>query len=143
MKIRKIFSREGETRKHLTLKMRREWLLALVLNCLLIECSSWNYLDDGEEMWADLFPQCAGENQSPINILTASTRYQSFPPWNLSVEHRENLFFLLQFNQWTINVQPLADVLWLTGSDLPGRFQLLNIHLHWGPNDRRGSEHQM
>jgi carbonic anhydrase len=107
---------------------------------------SWNYGDLGPDVWSDTYPSCAGYSQSPINIRTACTTYQTFTPFNFSSIYNLTHNFTLTNNGHSIigtyngiNASSLI----LTGGGLNGTYQFVNFHLHWGENYKSGSEHQV
>ncbi|CAF1639269.1 unnamed protein product [Rotaria magnacalcarata] len=107
----------------------------------------WNYGEFGPDVWDDEYPSCAGHYQSPINIRTACTIYQSFEPFHFSQDYNVSHNFTLLNNGHSIlaryspeNNETLFQV---TGGGLNGTFDFLNFHLHWGQNYKSGSEHQI
>ena len=85
----------------------------------------------------------AGKRQSPINIQTACTTYQSFEPFSFTSIHNISLNFTLTNNRHTIIGQTNNTQLFLTGGNLNGNYSFVNFHIHWGPNYNTGSEHQV
>ncbi|KAG7321440.1 hypothetical protein KOW79_015855 [Hemibagrus wyckioides] len=90
--------------------------------------------------WDKDFPDCGGQNQSPINIVTRKARlnprltpiiFEGYTqPLNVSVQNLGNTAVLT-----------LPPSLRIRGGDLPTTYQALQLHLHWGVNDGPGSEH--
>jgi len=109
--------------------------------------NTWNYADIGPDVWGDKFPLCKGHLQSPINILTACTTYQSFAPFRFSSAFNSINDFTLLNNGHTITGTYKGDnpsSLKLVGGGLEdGTFVFDNFHLHWGENYKSGSEHQV
>jgi carbonic anhydrase len=106
----------------------------------------WNYGELGPDVWKDLFPTCGGSAQSPINIKTACTTYQSFAPFQFSSAYNLTQDFILTNNGHTITgvqVNSSAFPLVLSGGGLGETFKFKNFHLHWGENYNSGSEHQL
>lgn len=106
----------------------------------------WDYRSMGPDVWRDSFPACAGNSQSPINILSACTIYQQFEPFHFSEAYDITQDFILTNNGHTIvgqQVNKSAYPLTLTGGGLTEPFTFVNFHLHWGENYASGSEHQM
>jgi len=103
----------------------------------------WNYGKQGPDVWKDINPNCGGKRQSPINIQTACTIYETFEPFNFTYVHEESLNFTLKNNGHTIIGETNGAGLLLTGGNLNGIFSFVSFHLHWGPNYNTGSEHQM
>ncbi|CAF4788768.1 unnamed protein product [Rotaria socialis] len=107
----------------------------------------WNYGEFGPDVWDDEYPSCAGRSQSPVNIRTACTIYQSFEPFHFAQDYNVSHNFTLINNGHSIlaryspeNNETLFQV---TGGGLNGTFEFLNFHLHWGQNYKSGSEHQI
>jgi carbonic anhydrase len=106
----------------------------------------WDYGALGPDVWKDTFPTCGGSSQSPINIKTSCTTYQSFEPFQFSSAYGEAQDFVLTNNGHTIvgqQVNASAYPLTLSGGGLTEPFTFVNFHLHWGENYNSGSEHQM
>ncbi|CAF2095603.1 unnamed protein product, partial [Rotaria magnacalcarata] len=85
----------------------------------------WNYGEYGPDVWDEFEKTCRGNYQSPIDIKTACTVYQSFPPFHAS--------------QANANAYPMT----YTGGGLNGTLQFTSFHIHWGENYNVGSEHQI
>jgi carbonic anhydrase len=106
----------------------------------------WNYGELGPDVWADLYPTCGGNAQSPINIKTACTTYQTFESFQFSSAYDLKQDFIVTNDGHTIvGTQINASVfpLTLSGGGLSDIFIFKNFHLHWGENYHSGSEHQM
>jgi carbonic anhydrase len=108
----------------------------------------WSYDDPSE--WAKHFPSAGGMNQSPIDINTTDTASASYPPFEFSSKYYSNEIFTLTNNGHQVAVTLAQDTygqsdqdLWFTGGGLDGIFYFVNFHLHWGRNDRHGSEHEI
>ena len=125
-------------------------LFALLTSLLVINHAVfgelWNYGEHGPDVWSDSYPLCASQSQSPINIKTACTAFQSFTPFKFSSAYSNTNNFTLQNNGHTIvgqysgnDTSPFN----LTGGALNGTFRFVNFHLHWGQNYKSGSEHQV
>ncbi|CAF0867440.1 unnamed protein product [Adineta steineri] len=108
--------------------------------------STWNYGELGPDVWSDQYPLCIGHSQSPIDIKTACTIYQSFIPFHFSEDYNNSYNFTVVNNGHTILTKYSGNILLsltLTGGGLNGTFEFLNFHLHWGENYKSGSEHQI
>jgi carbonic anhydrase len=111
-----------------------------------IICETWNYGDLGPDVWSDEYPLCSGRSQSPINIRTACTTYQSFTPFQFSSTYNLTNNFTITNNGHTIVGTyngTESSSLKLTGGSLHGTYEFVNFHLHWGENYKSGSEHQV
>jgi len=108
---------------------------------------SWNYAENGPDVWSETYPTCGGQSQSPINILTACTVYKNFTPFIFGSGYNEEHNFTLTNNGHTIigtfNNETKLPAFRLTGGDLNGTFEFVNFHLHWGENQKSGSEHEV
>jgi carbonic anhydrase len=108
----------------------------------------WSY--DNPAEWSKHFPCAGGSSQSPIDINTNETVSESFPLFVFSSKYNSNEIFKLINNGHQV-AATLADHtygqsekdLWFTGGGLTGQFYFVNFHLHWGNNDRHGSEHEI
>ncbi len=123
--------------------------VGLLISLLFISVHShpWNYAELGPDIWSDYYPLCAGQSQSPINILTACTIYQEFSPFEFIAIDNEKHSMILNNNGNTIvgimNEEWKQTPIRLTGGGLNGTFDFVNFHLHWGENYKSGSEHRM
>ena len=105
-------------------------------------------ISSGPEEWPLLFPQCAGENQSPIDIQTDMTVPASFEPLRI-INYGDVQLGTLFENGHTVQLrlprnragQPTLPTPAIQGGGLVGTFLLDNIHFHWGNDDAHGSEH--
>ena len=105
----------------------------------------WSYENPSE--WSTHFPHANGTCQSPINIVTSETKPESYPPFVFSPRYASDQLFTLTHDGRQVSAA-LADKqnageIWLKGSGLLGRFHFVNFHLHWGENNRHGSEHEI
>jgi carbonic anhydrase len=106
----------------------------------------WSY--DNPSEWSKHFPCASGLCQSPIDINTTDTIPELYPPFLFSSKYNsEKSFTLTNSGQQIIATLSIDEQnpndLWFKGSRLPGRFHFVNFHLHWGENDRHGSEHEI
>ena len=112
--------------------------------CGYLEGSEWNYNELGPDVWGELAPACNGERQSPINIRTACTIREDFPELSFSPTHIQRMDFTLTNNGHTVQGKTsLSPSLTVSGAKLDGTFSFESFHLHWGPNHKSGSEHQV
>jgi len=129
------------------ISMQSFLFLVILLNIVhRMSCETWNYGDLGPDVWSDTYPSCAKHSQSPINIKTACTSYQSFTPFHFTSTYDLRHNFTLLNNGHTIvgrYIDNDSSPLILTGGGLNGTYYFLNFHLHWGENYKSGSEHQM
>lgn len=127
----------------------RLFTLVILILCIFVHRnngSTWNYADLGPDVWSDTYPLCAGHYQSPINIRSACTAYQSFEPFHLASNYNSTNNFKLTNNGHTVVGRfstNISEPLLLTGGGLNGTFEFISFHLHWGENYKSGSEHQV
>lgn len=105
--------------------------------------TQWGYSEaNGPSVWPKLFPQAAGEHQSPVNIQTRQTRQdsdlQSNPlKWTYVPENTRSL--VNPGYCWRVDVNGTGSE--LCGGPLEYNYVLEQFHCHWGCSDQRGSEH--
>ncbi|XP_025050501.1 carbonic anhydrase 9 isoform X4 [Alligator sinensis] len=99
----------------------------------------WSYAD--KPAWSQGFPDCSGQKQSPINIITEATLFSPhLQPIHLSgynLPPSEQL--TLKNNGHTVVLQ-LPATLTMSGSN-GQQYQAVQLHLHWGSPAGPGSEH--
>ena len=104
----------------------------------------WSYENPSE--WPKRFPSANGSCQSPIDINPLDTIPEFYPPFIFSSKYNsDHLFTITKSGQLitaTLN-ESIENDLWFTGSGLNGVFHFVNFHLHWGRNNRHGSDHEI
>lgn len=99
--------------------------------------TTWDYV--GVSHWGVSFPVCSGQHQSPIDLASSKTVYDStlqdfvFEP-------------VVNTHTWTIqnnghSVTVIADGLLVSGGSLGSTYRVAQFHWHWGSDDTHGSEH--
>jgi carbonic anhydrase len=114
------------------------------MSCTTESDDYWSY--DNPSEWSKTFPCANGLSQSPIDINTTDTIPEFYSPFVFSSKYNSDELFTLTNNGQQITVtlnKPNSNDLWFTGSGLTGVFHFVNFHLHWGQNDRHGSEHEI
>ncbi|XP_076460414.1 carbonic anhydrase 2-like isoform X2 [Babylonia areolata] len=116
---------------------------------LLLLCSGegkihWGYTGKyGVDRWADLFPECNGTSQSPVDIVTASqipdNSLTAFTFMNFDTV--EDIQWVLQNNGHSAQVTYSDGNLLVGGGGLGSRYKVVQFHFHWGANNSVGSEH--
>ncbi|CAC5391681.1 CA4 [Mytilus coruscus] len=112
-----------------------------------IEEPNWGYYQGGipPPLWFCLenSEMCAGTMQSPVNSKTRDlVKNNNIEPFDFS-ELQKTSGIKMELTNTGLSVkvefpdhQPI-----IKGGGLPGPHKLLQIHLHWGGNSERGSEH--
>ncbi|XP_075242259.1 uncharacterized protein LOC142337076 [Convolutriloba macropyga] len=110
--------------------------------------ADWTY--DDQAAWGDLAPDCNGERQSPIDIVTGNTQHDANLDngFHFSKAFGENVANLkYRNNGHTLQMDDTnfgASTLTLTGGDLPlSDYTFWQFHYHWGSADQPGSEHTL
>lgn len=119
---------------------------ALLAACVAVASAGnqWSY--DGEagpEMWSHLgYSQCSGQRQSPINVVTNRVIRKHFKP--IEFNHFDQI--PLEMNLTNNFHSAKASLEWnqvpsIRSGGLPGEYEVINFHFHWGKLDYKGSEH--
>lgn len=74
----------------------------LFIYLLAHQIHEWDYGERGPAVWSELYSDCGGQHQSPINILTACTTYKSIPRFSFGPGYDELHNFTLKNNGHTI-----------------------------------------
>lgn len=106
--------------------------------------AEWSYTN--MTTWSNVFPNCKGNSQSPIDIVDDEAVTVIFPAelhfnnYNASIEDVE-----LKNNGKTAKFELTSRNITLTGRGMyvDGNFTLSQVHFHWGNNDDTGSEHRI
>ncbi|XP_076106508.1 uncharacterized protein LOC143075096 [Mytilus galloprovincialis] len=107
----------------------------------------WSYFgDSGPDHWSDHYPRCNGHRQSPIDIRTGDVEFASWLTELQFYGYDKNLGqgdpCTIKNNGHTASMA-ITHSLKLRGAHLNGDYQLAEMHLHWGHNNSRGSEHAL
>ncbi|XP_028261469.1 receptor-type tyrosine-protein phosphatase gamma isoform X2 [Parambassis ranga] len=106
----------------------------------------WSYSGShGPRGWAALYPECAANNQSPVNIAddqaVVSEEYQELV---LDRFNKESSNQTTMKNTGKTVAVLLKDDYFVRGAGLPGRFKAEKMEFHWGQsNGSAGSEHSI
>lgn len=104
----------------------------------------WTYEGPtGVDHWAEKYPDCGGDSQSPVDIITADAEANS-----LLAAFRFSNFKTVDGVQWDFtNNGHSAQVTYeqgdlrVSGGGLGSEYQVAQFHFHWGASDDIGSEH--
>lgn len=99
----------------------------------------WHY--GGNPPWPQVFPNCAGRFQSPIDIRPELAKFSpALQPLKLQgfdLQQQQKLQLLNNGHTVQLNLPPGLQM-----ELSPGReYRALQLHLHWGAPDHPGSEH--
>lgn len=98
--------------------------------------TAWNHLEGS---------YCAGNRQSPINIVTANVRTNNTRLTNLVMSSNWNTTVAGNWsnNGHTLKFTPFPSFTTATTNTFIGQYELRQFHFHWGQNSTVGSENQV
>ncbi|XP_071180426.1 carbonic anhydrase-like isoform X2 [Mytilus edulis] len=111
-----------------------------------ISGNKWGYdYADGPKFWPNSYPNCGGQQQSPISIgVSEVVVNNSLPQFNFDhIKNVTNLKMTLENNGHSVQIDLKGNNLQLSGGGLPGVYNAEQFHFHWGSEDKRGSEHNI
>ncbi|XP_029030073.1 carbonic anhydrase 4a [Betta splendens] len=92
------------------------------------------------EKWGHVFKDCAGEQQSPINIVTRKAlKDERLTPF-LFNNYQQMFRALVRNNGHSVQVE-VPHLSTVAGGGLSTTYKAVQFHLHWGNNGGPGSEH--
>uniref|UniRef100_A0A669DWE7 Receptor-type tyrosine-protein phosphatase gamma n=1 Tax=Oreochromis niloticus TaxID=8128 RepID=A0A669DWE7_ORENI len=99
----------------------------------------------GPRGWAALYPECAGNNQSPVDIADEQAQIsQEYLKLELDKFNTESSNQTTMKNTGKTVAILLKDEYFVAGAGLPGRFKAEKMEFHWGQsNGSAGSEHSI
>ncbi|GAA43377.2 Carbonic anhydrase 6 [Clonorchis sinensis] len=111
-------------------------------------CASegWTYSEQGPEKWAASYPECAGQFQSPIDLVDAEVKYNSslktVKMLQLSEVRIEQLSLDLSNNGHSAQISFPEGTFGVSfeGTDRAD-YEVKQLHFHWGSDEKGGSEH--
>uniref|UniRef100_A0A671N9D6 Carbonic anhydrase n=1 Tax=Sinocyclocheilus anshuiensis TaxID=1608454 RepID=A0A671N9D6_9TELE len=92
--------------------------------------------------WKNNFPNCGGQRQSPINIVTHRVKHDP-KLTSFIFEGHEKVFNMSVENHGHSAHFTLPQSVRLRGGGLPATYKAVQFHLHWGENGGQGSEHSV
>ncbi|TMS11300.1 Carbonic anhydrase 14 [Larimichthys crocea] len=104
---------------------------------------TWTYTGlVGQSEWSQYFPNCGGNSQSPVDVVTTQTKYDPslIPLTPVGYSQHGNRPFTLYNNGHTAVIE-LPE--WMGLAGFPWLFTAVQMHLHWGSGgpSHGGSEH--
>lgn len=98
----------------------------------------------GPSTWAQCFPKCNGNLQSPINILYSEVQYNRFLGnlrlTNFDDSNTRKYHAINNGHSVVINLVKHDVVPTLFSPVTNSEYQMAQFHYHWGPIDNEGSE---
>ncbi|XP_061077120.1 carbonic anhydrase 7-like isoform X2 [Conger conger] len=103
----------------------------------------WGYgEDDGPSSWHKGYPIAQGNHQSPVNIITAETMYDSsLSPLIVSYENYSSISISNNGCSVAVEYADAEQGPVIEGGPLGDAYRLKQFHFHWGHKDCQGSEH--
>ncbi|KTG06874.1 hypothetical protein cypCar_00002117, partial [Cyprinus carpio] len=96
----------------------------------------------GPSEWKSHFPNCGGQRQSPINIVTRKVKHDP-KLTSFIFDGHEKVFNMSVENHGHSAHFTLPPFVRLRGGGLPATYKAVQFHLHWGENGGQGSEHSV
>ncbi|XP_046449778.1 carbonic anhydrase 2-like [Daphnia pulex] len=104
---------------------------------------SWSHKDP--DAWPVKYPTCGGKQQSPINIHPNSTVRTTYPNFKFhNYGDIDRMALINNGHSAAYNLPayyPKKKTPHITGGGMDGIYQFAQIHLHWGSDSTKGSEH--
>ncbi|KAF6032763.1 Car15 [Bugula neritina] len=107
----------------------------------------WNYViadkSKGPDSWSTHFEECGGSKNSPIDLPTSKDELygEKAVGWDMHKWNKFNDWTVLN-NHYTVKFSLENEGIMTTkGGALGANYEVLQFHLHWGANNRKGSEH--
>ncbi|KAI2658780.1 Carbonic anhydrase 6 [Labeo rohita] len=122
-------------------------MIVLLLTCLVALLCPTVYSADASvdfTTWPKIAPQyCNGSKQSPINIVTTSVQENpNLTSFNFTGFNDNSTFVNIKNTGESVQVNLDNEKMTVQGGGLPGLYDTLQFHLHWGNGSSSpGSEH--
>ncbi|XP_073821379.1 carbonic anhydrase 2-like [Musca autumnalis] len=106
--------------------------------------NEWSY--DNCPTWGQRFPKCNGQLQSPIHLQTSKAFFPPLAPiqfLNYNIPLPGNLTLSNNGHTISLPIPPTENGArpCISGGKLPGTFEAIRVHFHWGSRTSRGAEH--
>ncbi|XP_026051610.1 carbonic anhydrase 4-like isoform X2 [Carassius auratus] len=96
----------------------------------------------GPSEWKSQFPNCGGQRQSPINIVTRKVKHEP-KLTSFIFDGHEKVFNMSVENHGHSAHFTLPQFVRLRGGGLQDTYKAVQFHLHWGEDGGQGSEHSV
>lgn len=131
--------------------VRRSRLIAgfILLSVFAVDFATsqeWSYGGEtGPDHWSDSYPNCGGQNQSPIDIDSQSTTtVQGLDLIYTNYDQPIDGQFTVTNNGHSVQISiPVGSGISIDHGLLPSTYTLAQFHFHWGSDDSVGSEHNL
>lgn len=115
----------------------------LCISCKSSFSATWGYKDEhGPEHWADTYSYCKDSSQSPIDfaddVLTAK---REMPLKMLNYDQNVDNVTIINNGHTVKLVFSTEHPMYMFGGGLCTAYKLAQLHIHWGSDDNKGSEH--
>ncbi|XP_015238622.1 PREDICTED: carbonic anhydrase 4-like [Cyprinodon variegatus] len=123
-------------------------LSLIALSMKFVSASEWCYQSQfscnntctGPNVWQEIFQNCNGRSQSPINIVTRKVhRDERLTPFHFE-GYQATFHGRLINNGHTVQLE-LPSGIRISGGHLTEKYKAVQFHLHWGKEGKPGSEH--
>nr|CDS34479.2 carbonic anhydrase 2 [Hymenolepis microstoma] len=95
------------------------------------------------ETWSVTCHTAAGARQSPINIITHNCHFDStLTPFKVHVSHHVHQILIRKKHNFQVSFKTDKPTS-LEGGPLKNKYNLMQLHFHWGCDDEWGSEHHI
>ncbi|CAF0736317.1 unnamed protein product [Brachionus calyciflorus] len=121
------------------------FILNVFIHSFTCKDSNWNYKENGPDKWPQMYYECDGKQQSPIDLdLTKAQFNRDLKP--IIFNNYDQLLFWNVTNEGSSvygkMIKP-SIIPSISGSNYKENFNLIQFHFHWGYNPYQGSEHKL
>ena len=108
-----------------------------------VRAADWNYEDPAS--WGEDYPECDGESQSPIDIVSDDAQYQEASlEYHLTLTGNEDVSFnghSLVIDDMDAAFQPYS--VFTDSEGASSQWNLAQFHFHWGEDDTSTSNQSL
>jgi len=104
----------------------------------------WSYLDYknyGPSNWGKVNSQCDHNMQSPIQLDFYNSNHIKFPEFEFTDYDKSEIDYKIVNNGYSAKITLDKNHMHVKMPGIRGTFDLLQLHLHWGKCNEKGSEH--
>lgn len=122
-----------------TVHFPRVILLLLMIIKFSEASGGYDYTDTSA--WSSSFPVCAGQQQSPIDLLSNISSETTHDAFSLA-HHTDSITENMTNTGHSLKID-VGHSITISGGGLQGTYNVDQFHFHWGGNSTVGSEHTM